>query len=184
MGIGRPCDVTLVPFYSVSQQRYTVYWKRYSAGEWERWQSRLTEVAAREKDLERRAVDSVTVGSEESERTHGFKGEKATEGTFEGRRWREATDGWLSYDLKTAPGKQVTLVCTYRGSEGRRRAFDILVDGERIAGEELLNHPTELFQMEYAIPERLTRGRERITVRFQALPGATAGSIFDVRVIQ
>jgi uncharacterized protein len=184
VGIGRPRDVTLVPFYSVSEPRYTVYWKRYSAGEWERWQLRQTEVAARQKDLERRTIDSVTVGSEDSERTHGFKGEKVTEGTFEGRRWRESTDGWFSYDLKTASGKQLTLVCTYRGSEGRRRAFEVLVDGERVATEELMNHPTEVFEAEYAIPEQLVRGKERINVRFKALPGATAGSIFDVRVIQ
>jgi hypothetical protein len=76
------------------------------------------------------------------------------------------------------------LVCTYRGSEGRRRIFDILVDGEKIATQQLELHPGEYFDLEYPLPERLTRGKQRITVKFQAHPEAIAGSVFDVRVAQ
>jgi hypothetical protein len=44
-------------------------------------------------------------------------------------------------------------------------------------------HPTELFDKEYPIPERLTRGKERIVVKFQAHPNAIAGAVFDVRTV-
>ncbi|PYQ20565.1 MAG: hypothetical protein DMF81_18260, partial [Acidobacteria bacterium] len=40
-GIGRPRDVTLVPFYSASDQRYTVYWNVYAPAEWEAHQAAL-----------------------------------------------------------------------------------------------------------------------------------------------
>src|SRR5262245_3489046 len=35
-GLGRPQDVTLLPFYKVFDSRYTVYWQVYTAGVWER----------------------------------------------------------------------------------------------------------------------------------------------------
>lgn len=76
------------------------------------------------------------------------------------------------------------LVCTYRGSEGRNRVFDVLVNGEKVATQTLEYHPSELFDFEYPLPEQLTRGKDRITGRFQAHADATAGSVFGVRVVQ
>jgi hypothetical protein len=179
-GLGRPQDVTLRPFYKVFDTRYTVYWKLYTAAEWEK---RKVEVAAREarrKEIEGRTLDAVTAGGAESERAHNYRGDR----TNQGGRFREARSGWFSYELKVSPDKPMTLVCTYRGSEGRLRAFDILVDGEKIASQTLEINPTELFDFEYPIPETLTRGKQRIAVKFQAHADATAGAVIDVRVFQ
>jgi len=46
----------------------------------------------------------------------------------------------------------ITLVVTYRGGEGQRRAFDVLVDGVKVASESLAYHPAELMDREYARP--------------------------------
>lgn len=126
----------------------------------------------------------MSVGNDQSEHEHGFQGENSTAGNFEGKRWREARNGWFSYELKVAPDKPVILVCTYRGSEGRSRVFDVLVNGEKVATQTLEDHPVELFDFEYPLPEKLTRGKDRITVKFQAHADATAGSVFDVRAVQ
>jgi len=78
----------------------------------------------------------------------------------------------------------VSIVCAFRGSEGRRRAFDVLVDGTKIASETLEYHPTEQLDREYAIPEPLTRGKTRVTVKFQAQSdNTTAGALIDVRTV-
>jgi hypothetical protein len=58
------------------------------------------------------------------------------------------------------------------------------VDGEKVATQTLEIHPTEFFDFEYPLPESLTRGKERITVKFQAHPEAIAGAVFDVRIVQ
>jgi uncharacterized protein len=58
------------------------------------------------------------------------------------------------------------------------------VDGEKIATQTLEIHPGELFDFEYPLSEQLTRGKQRITVKFQSRPDAMAGSVFDVRVAQ
>ena len=182
-GIGKPNDVTLTPFYKMADQRYTVYWKVYSPAEWEKRKSEVTAAISRRKEVETRTIDWVAPGNAQSERDHGFKGEGNT-GNFEGKTWRGARNGWFSYELKIVPDKPITLVCTYRGSEGPLRAFDILVDDQKVASQKLDIHPTELFDFEYPIPENLTRGKQKITVKFQALPAAIAGAVLDVRVIQ
>ena len=114
---------------------------------------------------------------------HGFQGESTDAGDFYDRRWRAAR-GWFSYNLKIVPGKPVTLACTYRGSEGHAREFDLLVDGEKIASQSMQNHPGEFFDFEYPLPESLTQGKQLITVRFQAHPDVMTGSVFDVRTVQ
>jgi len=183
-GLGRPQDVTLVPFYKVFDQRYTVYWKVYAPDEWEKRKVDLAAAESRRKMIERLTVDAVNINDQQSERDHNLQGQGMIDGDFEGKRWRAARNGWFSFDLKSAPDKPVTLVCTYRGSEGRPRSFDVLVDGEKIATQTLEIHPGELFDFEYPLPEQLTRGKERITVKFQSRPNAMAGSVFDVRVAQ
>jgi hypothetical protein len=182
-GLGQPRDVTLRPFYTVFEPRYTVYWNVYTPAEWVARRSEVAAAEARRKEIAARTIDAVDPGNEQSERDHGFQGENATEAVFEGRRGRDARNGWISYTVKVAPDRPTTLVCTYRGSEGRRRSFDILVDGQKIAGETLEYHPTEFLDKEYPIPEELTRGKDRVTVRLQSHPEATAGSLFDLRVV-
>jgi hypothetical protein len=74
-------------------------------------------------------------------------------------------------------------VSYWGGEEGRRR-FDLLVDGKKIGSQVLLrNQPGKFFDVEYPLPEDLTRGKTKITVRFQAEPGATAGGIFGLRIL-
>ncbi len=72
----------------------------------------------------------------------------------------------------------------YRGSEGRRRVFDVLVDGVTIASETLAYHPTEWLERLYPVPEALTRGKQRVTVRFQPAADALTASVFEVRVVE
>ncbi|MBO0724337.1 MAG: glycoside hydrolase family 127 protein [Blastocatellia bacterium] len=183
-GLGRPQDVTLLPFYKVFEPRYTVYWKVYTPAEWEKRKADLAAAESRRKTIERLTVDAVNINDQQSERDHNLQGQGMLDGDFEGKRWRAARNGWFSYELKLPPDKPVSLVCTYRGSEGRPRSFDVLVDGEKIATQTLEIHPGELFDFEYPLSEQLTRGKQRITVKFQSQPGAMAGSVFDVRVAQ
>ncbi|GBC83197.1 Non-reducing end beta-L-arabinofuranosidase [bacterium HR10] len=182
-GLGQPRDVTLAPFYKLHDRRYTVYWKVYTPAEWEKRKAEIAAREARRREIERLTIDAVNLNDPQSEQAHDFRGENVSEGYFEGRRWRAARNGWFSYALKVTPDRPVLLVCTYRESEGPPRVFDVFVEGEKIATEQLEIHPTELFDKEYPIPERLTRGKERIVVKFQAHPNAIAGAVFDVRTV-
>jgi len=183
-GLAQPHEVTLVPFYRILDQRYTVYWSVYSPDEWRSRAAVSSELAAWRRELPDRTLDLVTVANADHERTHDVKSENASDGFFEGQRTREARNGWFSYSMKVSPRSATSIVCAYRGSEGRRRAFDILVDGEKIASESLEYHPTEQLDREYRVPESLTRGKTSVTIRFQAHAGSTAGALIEVRTIQ
>jgi len=182
--LAQPRDVQLVPFYKASDIRYSVYWKVFSPAEWDKRKAEIAAAESRRAEIERRTVDAVDISSEQSERDHNLQQQNSRKGEFEGKATREARNGSFSYDLKVLPDKPMLLVCTYIGSEGRPRSFEVWVDGEKVATQSLEIHPTELFDVEYKLPETLTRGKQKITVKFQALPNSTAGQVLDVRVAQ
>lgn len=184
-GVGRPNDVRLIPFYQVHHQRYTVYWRVVTEAEWQRLEAAYQEEQRRLKELEVRTVDEVHIGDDASEREHNLQGEATSSGDFTDKRWRHAVNGWFSYDLKVLPDQQVELLCTYWGSDTGNRQFDILVDGVKIAEQTLNNdRPGEFFDVIYRIPKELTRGKQKVTVRWQARPGHIAGGVFGVRVLK
>jgi len=184
VGLGEPRDIRLLPLFKAADERYSVYWKVLSPAE---WAARVAELAAKEerrREIESRTVDAVDLNDGQNEASHSLLGENATQGYFEGRRTREARNGWFSYDLGVLPDKPVILVCTFVGSFGRPRTFDILVNGEKVATQTLEAAPGGLVDREYPLLESLTRGKARVTVKFQSPPNGATGSLFDLRIIK
>jgi hypothetical protein len=184
-GLGLPAEVTLVPFYRLHHQRYSVYWQLYSEAGWKAKAAAQAAVEARRRELEARTVDFVQPGEQQPETDHKLQGEHTQSGELNGRRWRHAPDGWFSYEVKVPPDQPVSLLVTYWGSDAGNRSFDVLVNGATIATQTLeRNHPEEFFDETLAIPTALTQGRDHVTVRFQAKPGNTAGGVFGLRVVK
>ncbi|MFH1194823.1 MAG: beta-L-arabinofuranosidase domain-containing protein [bacterium] len=186
IGVGKPRDIFLHPFYEFYNKRYSVYWDLFTE---EQWQARLDEIKVEQeriKELELLTIDFAQPGDSLSENSHNVKGEKSETGEEEwGRKLRFAYDGgWFSYEIKVLNDKPNTLVCTYWGSDNRRRNFDILIDDVKIASQILDNNkPNEYFDVYYSISEELTKGKEKVTVKFAAQPQNTAGNVFGVRII-
>jgi DUF1680 family protein len=136
-------------------------------------------------DLDPRTIDKVIVGDATSEKAHDQKGDRTSAGIFRDRAWRHAVGGgWFSYELAVDPDAINTLLITYWGSDTGNREFTVLVDGQPIAEQTLnYNRPNEFFDVEHPIPAKLTGGKQKITVRFGARPHATAGGIFDLRIV-
>ena len=189
LGAGRPDEVTLVPFYELFGKRYALYWHLYGEKDWAdaaaRRKARAAEEAARKKAIEKRLVDRVAVGEAESEKEHNLQAEKSESGENRGERWRQAVDGgWFSYDLKVIPGVPLALLSTYWGSD-TGRTFDILVDGKKIATQTVnVNFPGDFFDVEYRIPLELTRGKDKVTVRYEAPPEGLAGGLYDLVMLR
>ena len=140
-GIGRPHDVTLIPYYLLNHQRYAIYWQLYTPEGWQARQAEIAAAEARRKALEARIVDQVMPGNPQSETDHKFRGERTNSGDFQLRKWRDAR-GWFSWQLKVLPGDSVVLRCTYWGGDlGHGREFDVLVDGHKVA-EETVRFPS------------------------------------------
>jgi hypothetical protein len=185
VGVGRPRDVKFSPFFRMHGKRYAVYWDLFTPQQWVLREADYKAELERARRLEAMTVDFAQPGEMQPERDHNMQGERTDAGEHSSRKWRHARDGgWVSFDLKVLPDKPVSLVCTYWGSETGARTFDILANGVKIATQSLQNDkPGQFFDVTYAIPEELTRGKTKITVRFQARPGNTAGGFYGLRVI-
>jgi len=183
-GVGRPKDVTLIPLYKVHFQRYSVYWKLLAEADWNDHQARIAAEEARRKTIEARIVDEVRPGEQQAETDHQFKGERTNSGDFNDHKWRDAHNGWFSYELKVIAGQAMTLRCTYWAPDVGRE-FDILVNGEKIATQTLPLIGKDGFSDEdYPIPTQLIQGKDKVTVKFQAHPGSTAGGVFGVLMLK
>jgi len=174
---GNEHKVTLEPIHTMQGNReYVVYWNVFTPGQWQTNQ-------AQSQALRNRLVDRVIPGDNQSESQHNLRGDKT--GT-DGKSWRHAVDGgWFSWDLNTLPEQPQELHVKYWGSDTGGREFDILADGERLVTLKLDNNkPGEFYEETYPIPDRVTRGKERITVRLQAHPGKVAGGVFGCAIFR
>ena len=185
VGVGRPRDVVLRPFYRVHERRFTVYWDLVTPATLTARENAAAAERARRQDLDRRTIDQVRVGDAASERAHDLQGEKMESGDAGGRAWRHALDGgWLSYRLGLRQGGPQAVSVTYWGSDSGARAFDVLVDGRAVATERLNNNrPGQFYDVMYALPPEAADRSDAVTVKFQAHPGNRAGGIYGVRVV-
>lgn len=185
-GVGRPFDVDLVPFHSLHDRNYTVYWDLFTESGWKRREAEYLAQLAEERKMDAHTVDVFRPGEMQSERDHNVKGDKSGPVEALGRKLRHAWDGgWFSYEMKVDPTITNELVCTWWGSESGRREFDILVNDTKIATQKLLNNkPGQFWDASYPIPAELTRGKEKVTVKFQAQPENYAGGLFGSRMLR
>ena len=189
-GVGRPKDVELIPFYTMQNQKQVVYWDLFTENQWSARKEAYVAEQNRQAELESRTVDVIRLGEQQPEYDHNLKGENSGIGEYDGEKFRDATfrlepsGGWFHFDMKSDPKKQLELVCTYNGSDGGNRQFNILVDEETIKIEKLnAENPGKLVDHVYPIPFELTKGKTKITVRFQAASGNVAGALFKCRLV-
>lgn len=102
--------MTLVPFASLNECRYMVYWPVLSEAELDARLARIAREQAEAQALLDRTADMVTCGEQQPESDHFITMEKTDMGTDHDRHWRRANpDGWFSYRMKTS-GKNPTIL--------------------------------------------------------------------------
>lgn len=182
-GVGRPGDLRFSPFYSQYRTRSAVYFKRFSDAGWAEAEAAYMAEQARLQAQAARSVDVMHLGEMQPERDHGLTSAISYPVVYRGRQGRDArSGGFIEFGMAVKPGPLV-LQATYWGDE-RPRRFDILVDGERVATQELgHDKPGAFIDVDYALPEALTRGKTRVRVRFVPHPRNTAGPVFGVRML-
>jgi DNA-directed RNA polymerase subunit RPC12/RpoP len=134
--------------------------------------------------LQPRVVDEVIMGQNED--AHGVDGVRDSTDENRGKFCHSAAyGGSFSYLMKVLPNRAMTLNCRYSGSEHNGHAFDIAVDNQIIANENLTAAaPGHFFDREYKIPAELTRGKTQVKVEFQAHAGRTAGGVYSCQTLK
>jgi hypothetical protein len=182
---GRPRDVEMKPFYAIYDRRYSIYWDLFNENGWKTKQEDYNTEQERIKKLKEAEIDFVQPGEMQPERNHNFKGEKTTPGSFKERANRESRGGWFSFDLKVNPVAPDALVIEYWGGFPGAKTFDILVNNIVIASENITNKKDGQFiSIQYDIPEAISKGRLKVTVKLLAHPGNMAGPVFGIRTIR
>lgn len=93
--------------------------------------------------------------------------------------------GSFGYKMKVLPDQPMSLNCLYWGGERIGHTFDIVVNDQIIATQDLAtNAPGHFLNVEYRIPRSLTKGQSKVTVEFQAHPNMKAGEVFDCQMLK
>jgi DUF1680 family protein len=182
-GVGRDRDVELVPFYRLHHRTYAAYWDVLSPADYDKRIAERSAERERLRKLEEATIAFVAPGEPAAEAAVNQQGEETSIVRADGRAGRR-TAKWFSYDLAIDPARPVALVVTYNSDTRRAKAFEILVDGQRV-GEQTIPESSEarFFDVQYRIPPELVRGKQKATVRFQSTNNE-AGPVFGVRIIR
>ncbi len=129
-----------------------------------------------------RVVDLVKVGDRASEQEHEYAGDGVADGIIDGKPYRQ-TRGSLSFALNVYDDSEVVVRCTFRGTEGRTLAFDLLVEGRHVATHTFKTPLAAPSSVEFRIPAGVTRNLTRIFVTLRAVDGLTPG-LMEMRTVQ
>ncbi len=181
-GLIRPGDLSFVPFYRQHDRRSAVYFRRFTEDQWKTEEAAFLTAQARARDIAARSVDVMHLGEMQPERDHALSSDISYPVTYRGRNGRDArTGGFFEFTMAVKPGPLI-LQATYWGDEGKR-SFDILVDNQRIATQTLdRSRPGTFYDVDYPLPEALTRGKKQVKIRVVPHDRNTAGPIFGIRL--
>jgi hypothetical protein len=185
-GGDRSEDVVFRPFYSLYDRRHSVYVRVEPEAARAARATAEAEAARARRDVQARTVDAVSVGALAEEEAHGLEHDRAAAWSLEGQSCRSTRYGgsW-SYRLRLPASGPAALRVTYWGGETRRHRFEVTAGGETLATQALFDdRPGETYELEYPLPERLTRGHEDVRVGFRTGPGQSTGAVFAVRVVR
>lgn len=168
--VGQPGDIKLIPFNRTEKEYYSVYWDLFTPRGWALQQEKYEEERKKAQELEAHTIDRLRLGEMQPERDHSFTGDNLSAGQAHGRQWRATEEGGnFSFVLKVDSASGNTLLCSYWGDDHRGRLFDIQVDGQTIATQNLASfRQSKFYEVEYPVPQELVKGKITVTIKFVA----------------
>ena len=155
---GVPNDVTLIPFYRLQKERYSVYFDVFSKKEWKDFLDQKVKIPEG-------AIDCFVFGDKFSNDEHNYQAWIADKGETAGRKWVKSKS-WFRFDINVAPDKPVMLRTTYYGDESEAEYY-LSIDGIHIPTKKIEKHSDEFFTVDYDLPFEMTKGKERIGIQFK-----------------
>ncbi|HEY3860436.1 MAG TPA: beta-L-arabinofuranosidase domain-containing protein [Verrucomicrobiae bacterium] len=186
-GVGRDKDVTFVPFYRLPERTYAIYWDTFTPAEWDKRSADYAAQQAREEKIKQATVGFAQPGQMQAERDYNMQSSAPEDSSAEQTMGRYGRRGakWFSFDLPVDPAHPMTLVCTYYADEWRKRTFDILVDGQKLADQTIeARGDSKFYDVEYKIPAGLINGKTKVTIRFAATEGNEIGAVYGIRTLR
>ena len=184
--IENPVDLVFEPFYQIHDARYMMYWMSLSNKEYRSYLDSVATIEQYKLALEKRTVDFVAPGEQQPEADHAMQKLNSNTGNSSDEFWRDArNEGFFSYSMATNRKTGLSLIVRYWGAEWGNRKFDISVDDKKLVTEDNTGrwNQSKFQDIEYPIPDSMVKGKDYVRVKFQALPGSTAGAVYYVRLV-
>lgn len=177
--------VTLQPFHTLHDCRYMMYWLTMSQEQYAAHRERMQADEQALLALDRRTVDAVRAGEQQPEADHFMFSENSGASVFYGQPCRNAYNGMFGYRLRTQNTSGLKLMVRYWGNETGSRRFDVLLDGELLATENIADRwrDDRFVDVEYDLPAHVADA-DSITVAFRSHEGNFAGDVYHVRLVR
>lgn len=180
-------SLVLEPFYRIHDSRYMMYWMSLSRSEYSSAVNTLSKDEQQALELDNRTIDAIATGEQQPDADHSVKGSNTYTGVYNNEHWRDASNGgYFSYQLSTKGLTNLSLMLRYWGNEHGSRAFNILIDNQLIATENISEkwNVGNFVNVEWPIPAALLQSKSVITVTFRAKPVNSVGRIFYLRLLK
>ena len=180
----------LIPFYKIHHQRYMCYWYQQTAENFAN--SSMAQTEAEREALEKRTLDFVAPGEQQSEAGHDvlYSSDSST-GMYNSERYRDArANGFIQYTLYNNSGVYENLSIMFRFNlADRGRMGTLTVDGTKIADITIPNSfkgsdSNGFYNVEYAIPTELAKGKTKFVVRLTGSSSTMCPGVYYVRLMK
>ncbi len=179
----------LVPFYQIHHARYMCYWYQQTAENFAA--SDMAKTEAEREALAVRTLDFVAPGEQQSEAGHAAQhSSDSSTGLYNSERYRDArANGFIQYTLYNNSGVDTNLSIMFRFNlADRGRKATLTVDGVKLAD---ITIPTSFkgsdqngfYNVEYAIPAELAKGKTQFVVRLTASSTTLCPGVYYVRLM-
>ncbi|WP_235841644.1 glycoside hydrolase family 127 protein [Confluentibacter sediminis] len=180
-----PIESRLKPFYKIHDARYMMYWLSLTKSGYKTYIDSLATLEKEKLELEKRTIDYVGTGEQQPESDHYMESSNSTTGNSQDEFWRAARDeGYFSYLMSTQSAINLNLIVRYWGFYWGPKKFDIYIDDEKLTSVDTSNYSniSQFIETTYPIPNSMVKGKNKIRVRFQALPKNSTSDIYSVRL--
>lgn len=180
-------NIELEPFFGIHDSRYMIYWMWLTESQYKNYIDSLAIAENERMELQKRTIDFVAPGEQQPEADHQMEKLKSNTGNFHDEFWRDArNDGYFSYNMTTNSETGLSLIVRYWGAEWGNRKFDIFIDNEKLITEDNTGrwNQSQFQEVKYEIPDSMVKDKKQIRVKFQALPGNTAGAVYYIRLVR
>ena len=174
-------NLKLVPFYSIQDSRYLIYWPYSNLEELPERLATIKKIEAEKNKLDQLTVDLINTGEQQPESDHDFKGEKTENGTYQERHFRNGT-AWFSYVLKNEELKATKLRITYYGRD-KNKNFEVYINNVLLTTLKLDGTKGDGFiDEEFTIPASILNAK--MELKFVAQTKSAIANIYEIRLIR
>lgn len=171
--------IDLVPFSSLNECRYIVYWPVIDRNQLEVRQKQIAETQAARMALDAITADVVVCGEQQPESDHFIEMEKSWNGSDHDLHWRRANkEGWFSYIMHTAGENTDSLRIYYKPAKDRSAV--IYADGNEI-GRLLSADSDKMIYVDF--PLKVLKNGE-CNIKVAAPVDMQSPDIYEIRMIK